>query len=90
MLAKLIECLANITQEIINLRQRWVSAFHVVGLELWARIFFGGEAPAALGERLIALAEAHDSRRLTRRPDREKPESPLAGLVRCTFGRLGN
>ncbi|MGA7372606.1 MAG: hypothetical protein WBW37_08310, partial [Methyloceanibacter sp.] len=63
--------------------------FMLLGLSC-GLVFFGGEAPAALGERLIALAEAHDSRRLTRRPDREKPESPLAGLVRCTFGRLGN
>jgi hypothetical protein len=56
MLAKLMECLANITQEIINLLGKDGSLrFHVVGLELWARIFFGGEAPAALGERLIAL-----------------------------------
>jgi asparagine synthase (glutamine-hydrolysing) len=30
--------------------------FHVVSLELWGRIFFGGESPAALGETLVALA----------------------------------
>jgi len=54
MLAKLIECLANITHV---LDKDGSLRFHVVGLELWARIFFGGEAPAELGERLIALAQ---------------------------------
>ena len=40
MLAKLMECLANITQEIINLLGKDGSLrFHVVGLELWARFF---------------------------------------------------
>jgi hypothetical protein len=90
MLAKLMECLANITQEIINLLGKDGSLrFHVVGLELWARIFLAEKRQLSWARGSL-LSPAHDSRRLTRRPDREKPESPLAGLVRCTFGRLGN
>jgi len=31
--------------------------FHLVGLELWFRLYFGGEAPDALGETLMGLAD---------------------------------
>jgi hypothetical protein len=31
--------------------------FHVVGLELWARIFFRGESPGALSNQLLSLAQ---------------------------------
>ena len=56
-LPELMEWSTYTTQEIITLLGKDERLrFHVVGLELWARIFFGGEAPAALGERLTALA----------------------------------
>ena len=56
-LAELMEWPANTTQEIVTiLGKDPLLCFQVVGLELWARIFLGGEAPAALGEKLIDLA----------------------------------
>jgi asparagine synthase (glutamine-hydrolysing) len=55
--AELMEWSANTTQEIVTmLGKDPLLRFQVVGLELWARIFFGGEAPAALGEKLTDLA----------------------------------
>ena len=59
MLAELLKWTANNTQEIVSLLgKKGQLRFHLVGLELWLRIFFGREAPATLGERLTALA--HD------------------------------
>jgi asparagine synthase (glutamine-hydrolysing) len=56
--AELMEWPAKTTQEIITMLDKDGGLrFHIVGLELWARIFFGGEAPAALGEKLAALAD---------------------------------
>lgn len=60
MLAELLEYSAETTREIVGLLEGegWLR-FHFVGLELWARIFLGKEAPSALGEKLTALA--HDA-----------------------------
>ena len=59
MLAELMEWPANTIRETVTmLGTRDLLRFHVISLELWARIFFGGEAPAALAEKLAAFA--HD------------------------------
>ncbi len=56
-LAELMCWPVNTTEDIVAwLTEDGSLRFHLVGLELWARIFFGGEEPAALGEKLIALA----------------------------------
>lgn len=34
---------------------------NLLGVELWARIFLGGESPESLGERLLALSSSHKS-----------------------------
>jgi asparagine synthase (glutamine-hydrolysing) len=65
--------------------------FHIVGLELWARIFFDNEQPDAVGEKLLAFAnERRNSRNLKkgerrRRAVRGLPTRPGAMLL----GRLG-
>jgi len=72
MLAELMEWPNDVTQEIvagIDGRLR----FHAVSLELWARIFFRGEDPAALADQLAVLA-----RRKT--PRRTKGRSKKRGL----------
>jgi asparagine synthase (glutamine-hydrolysing) len=62
-LAEVMEWSAEATDEIVaNLVEDRVLRFHVVGLELWCRLFFGGEAPDALGEKLASLAEYAKSR----------------------------
>lgn len=59
MLPEMLEWPANTTNEIVDLLSNDGSMrFSLVGLELWARMFFGGESPVDLGERLVALA--HD------------------------------
>jgi asparagine synthase (glutamine-hydrolysing) len=56
-LAELMEWPGDTTEEIINwLGKDEALRFRLVGLELWARMFFNGEAPAALGDKLRALA----------------------------------
>jgi asparagine synthase (glutamine-hydrolysing) len=37
-------------------RSDWFLRYELVGLEMWLRIFFSGERPEALGEKLVALA----------------------------------
>jgi len=57
LLAELLEWPATVMREIGDiLGRRDTLRFHIVGLELWARLFFGGEAPAALAENLSVLA----------------------------------
>jgi asparagine synthase (glutamine-hydrolysing) len=64
MLPQLLEWPARTTHEIVSLLgEEGQLRFHIVGLELWARIFFGREAPGQLGERLAGLA--HDSCRMS-------------------------
>jgi asparagine synthase (glutamine-hydrolysing) len=59
-LAELMEWPRNTVGEIVAmLADTGGLRFQVVGLELWARIFFNGEAPAELGERLTAMAFDH-------------------------------
>jgi len=29
--------------------------FHIVGMEIWAKLFFGGESPSDLSDRLLSL-----------------------------------
>jgi len=59
MLAELMEWPASVTHETVAMLGKGdLLRFHVVSLELWARLFFGGEAPAALADKLAALA--HD------------------------------
>jgi asparagine synthase (glutamine-hydrolysing) len=88
MLAELFEWPAKTTEEIISLIGKDdANRFHIVGLELWARIFFGGEKPAALGERLIALAADSASRtpKVTTHRERQEPVrliSRAASLLR--------
>jgi asparagine synthase (glutamine-hydrolysing) len=56
MLSEMLEWPANTTQEIINsLSDDGGLRFSLVSLELWARVFFGGESPATLAEQLAAL-----------------------------------
>ncbi len=57
-LAELMKWSTYTTLDIITLLgKNDALRFHVVGLELWARIFFGGEEPAALADKLMALAD---------------------------------
>ena len=57
MLPEMLEWPANTTNEIVDLLSNDGSMrFRLVGLELWARMFFGSESPVDLGERLAALA----------------------------------
>ena len=65
-LADLMEWPVDSTRQIINrLKNDRYLRFHLVGLELWARIFFDGEAPAALGEKLITTAGTESSSDMT-------------------------
>jgi UDP-N-acetylmuramoyl-tripeptide--D-alanyl-D-alanine ligase len=81
---------AEATDEIITLlRKDGDLRFQVVGLELWARIFFGGEAPAELAEKLIAFAgdsgrrQVNRSRLRARGVKRRRHASPSQSLVRA-------
>jgi asparagine synthase (glutamine-hydrolysing) len=77
-LAELMHWPANTTQDIVRLvREDGSLRFHLVGLELWARLFFGGESTDMLGEKLVALgAEARSQRRSPRRTSPQlAPES---------------
>lgn len=57
MLTELMEWPTNVAQEIVALiGARGQLRVQVVGLELWARIFFRCEDPAALAGQLAALA----------------------------------
>jgi asparagine synthase (glutamine-hydrolysing) len=89
-LAELMDWSGEATDEIVNLLRRdGFLRFQVVGLELWARIFFGGEAPAALAEKLIAFAGDRVRRqgnrsRVRARGARRRPHvSPSQSLVRA-------
>ena len=69
MLAELMEWPANVTEETIAMIGKSnLLRFHVVGLELWARTFFGGESPAALSDRLNALARDDAAGRVEKAP----------------------
>jgi asparagine synthase (glutamine-hydrolysing) len=58
-LSKMLEWPTNTTQAIADsLSDDPGLRFHLVGLELWARMFFNGETPTDLGQKLVALA--HD------------------------------
>jgi len=41
-------------------RDPWV-VFHILSIELWARIYFRGESPSNLGETLLELNRKHGS-----------------------------
>jgi asparagine synthase (glutamine-hydrolysing) len=57
-LAELMQWPANVVTEIVSLLGgNSQLCFHVVGLELWARIFFRGESPGALSNQLLSLAK---------------------------------
>jgi asparagine synthase (glutamine-hydrolysing) len=57
-LADMMHWSASTTNDIVAmLGSREMLRFHVISLELWARIFFAGETPAALSEKLLAIAE---------------------------------
>jgi hypothetical protein len=59
MLSGMLGWQANTTQEIVDsLGADGGLRFSLVSLELWARMFFGGESPTDLGEKLAALV--HD------------------------------
>ncbi len=80
MLAELMEWPASVTQETsAMIGNSETLLFHVVSLELWARIFFGGEAPLALADRLAALAHEEASRR---RVERARRKGRLGTLAR--------
>lgn len=67
-LGELMEWPSATAEQIVgSLAQDGRLRFQLVGLELWARMFFGGESPDSLGEKLIALAD-DIPRGLTRRP----------------------
>jgi asparagine synthase (glutamine-hydrolysing) len=58
MVAEFMQWPADTTQEIIAMLGKDEHLrFHLVGLELWFRLFLGGETPEALGEKLAGLAE---------------------------------
>jgi len=58
-LAEMLEWPSNTTLDIVHsISGAGGLRFALVGLELWARMFFGGESPAVLGEQLAALV--HD------------------------------
>jgi hypothetical protein len=58
MVGEFLQWPADTTQEIIAMLGKDEHLrFHLVGLELWFRLFFGGETPEALGEKLAGLAE---------------------------------
>jgi len=55
-LAEMLEWPSNTTLDIVHsISGAGGLRFALVGLELWARMFFGGESPAVLGEKLSAL-----------------------------------
>lgn len=55
--------------------------FHLVGLELWLRMAFGGETPEALGEKLAAIAENATPKLARLPPRRWRRGSRLARLA---------
>jgi UDP-N-acetylmuramoyl-tripeptide--D-alanyl-D-alanine ligase len=95
-LAEVMEWPADTTEEIVTLLGKdGHLRFQVVGLELWARIFLNGEAPAALSEKLTVLA-GDTSRAPSRRPTRRRrlmssPRTLLKSLLRrlMQFARQG-
>jgi asparagine synthase (glutamine-hydrolysing) len=90
MLAELFAWPEKTAQEIISLVGKDNTLrFHIVGLELWARIFFGGEKPAALGERLAVLAADDAARRPKATTRQERPKSGMARLIRLTSRAIG-
>lgn len=83
MLCELMEWPAGVTRDTIDMigaseRLR----YHVVGLELWARMFFRGEAPEALSDRLATLAHDHASKRRVERRQRRGYLAALAQRAR--------
>jgi asparagine synthetase B (glutamine-hydrolysing) len=64
-LADLMEWPVDSTRQIINRLKNEVSSFSFGWVGVWARIFFDGEAPAALGEKLIATAGTESSSDMT-------------------------
>jgi asparagine synthase (glutamine-hydrolysing) len=84
-LQELLKWPANVTQEIATwLGKDGSLRFRVVGLELWARIFFRGERPVVLGEQLNALADATARGHA---PNRRRG-SRVARVVQRTFSRI--
>jgi asparagine synthase (glutamine-hydrolysing) len=86
-LAELMEWPSNVTQEITASLTDSDLRYHIVGLELWARMFFAGEDAATLSSKLIALAADHTSRKPLDRGKR-KSRSGLARLARRSVGNL--
>jgi asparagine synthase (glutamine-hydrolysing) len=82
-LAELLAWPANVAQEIACSFVSGHSIYHMVGLELWARMFFAGESPAALSEKLLALAA--DS---TRGKPAYRKQAGLSGRLARVPGRL--
>jgi len=80
-LAELMEWPANVTQEIVTSLRKDGLRYHIVGLELWARIFFGGETPTALSDKLVALAADDASRRLAAPAKRKRGAGLRARLT---------
>jgi asparagine synthase (glutamine-hydrolysing) len=71
-LAEMLEWPSNTTSEIVHsMRNGGSLRFALVGLELWARMFFGGASPADLGEKLAALVH-------TKTPPRTKIKGDFA------------
>jgi asparagine synthase (glutamine-hydrolysing) len=62
LLAEQLRWTARTTGEVVNLIEQGDAGlrFHVVGLELWLRIFFARQEPDKLGEKLVALSGAGD------------------------------
>ena len=72
LLADLMEWPTKTVEQVISwLGNNGELRFQVVGLELWSRIFFGGESPEALGDRLIVLA--NDAVPSPRKLTKQKP-----------------
>ena len=72
MVAEFMQWPAETTQEIIAILGTDAHLrFHLVGLELWFRMFFGGETPEALGDKLIDLAK-DATRALKKAPARKR------------------
>jgi asparagine synthase (glutamine-hydrolysing) len=60
-LAELMAWPSNVTQEIAGSLVRGHWRFQMVGLELWARMFFAGESPSALSDKVLSLAADNTS-----------------------------
>jgi asparagine synthase (glutamine-hydrolysing) len=85
-LTELMEWPSNVTQEITASLVQGDLRYQLVALELWARMFFAGEEPATLGNKLVALAADDTSRKPLDRSKRKR----RSGLARLAWRSVGS